>query len=835
QGKGAAYLAQVSWHVKPSRAAGTSPLRPLDGRACLPVQSAGAAAVQPVHLALVVGARPFPAHRAILGARCEYLARLFSGGAAAVVLSNADPVAFEPLLSYMHGGGLCRHRRCSASCDGGPDVYFSSATRVWKLDGDNVVHLVAGSASAPAAAAQAAPVDGPGSTATFQRIHAMALGSAGALYLLDGGRLRVVRLPLAGSASAAALAVETVDLQVETGLGGLAYDRSTAALYLGTQTQLFKVQSTNLRALTSVTHAHDIDNLESLAVTSAGVLLVVTDDLRYQQGLFLTATIRYHQKVFNRKATVLPQGGVVLHGKYGPTLLTLLYWDKAITPSRAPGTSPLRPRPLDGRARLGAELSGLLGPQPCSPPDLTVVVGGSSFPAHRAILGARCEYFARLFSGGFSDSSSAAVVLPDADPAAYEPLLSYVYGGELRPAPQLLRPMAELAARLLLPEASSHLQQQILASTRPATVVGDMLWADQHALGELLAGLKAFYLRYEQHVVEQAPDSIAQLIASNPKLHVELYVAMTKRARLRGGSGGGAQKAIGGPQARFARIAGVAVAENGDLLVTEIGEQVSEFFGDWGSNVVLRTLAMPGCSEVSPVTWHDSGRGNISFLPRGGVVSASPDGLLLWPGSVKPSRAPGPSPLRPLHGRARLGADLSGLLGPQPCSPPDLVVVVGGSSFPAHRAILSARCEYFSRLFSGGFSDSSNSAFVLPDADPAAFEPLLSYVYGGELRTTPQLLRPVAALADRLLLPEASSHLQQQVLATTRPATVVGDMLWAEQRGLSELLVALKRSYVSMVELVADRAPESIEQLVACSPKLHRELHAEVVRHRHST
>ncbi|GIL67424.1 hypothetical protein Vafri_20809 [Volvox africanus] len=41
--------------------------------------------------------------------------------------------------------------------------------------------------------------------------------------------------------------------------------------------------------------------------------------------------------------------------------------------------------------------------------DVEVVVGDRSFSCHRAILGARCEYFRRLFQSGFADSSRSEV------------------------------------------------------------------------------------------------------------------------------------------------------------------------------------------------------------------------------------------------------------------------------------------------------------------------------------------------------------------------------------------------------------------------------------------
>ncbi|KXZ43768.1 hypothetical protein GPECTOR_81g218 [Gonium pectorale] len=169
------------------------------------------------------------------------------------------------------------------------------------------------------------------------------------------------------------------------------------------------------------------------------------------------------------------------------------------------------------------------------PPDVTVVAGGRAFPAHRLLLALRSQFFERLLADGLRDMSSGngvRVELPDADPDAFERLLSYMYDGVLQPPLGLLRPLAELADRLLLAEASSHLQQQLAAATSPDRVVGDLLWAEQRGLREALELLKRRYLEWEALVLDEAPDSVHTLMSASPKLHLELYAATAKRARL---------------------------------------------------------------------------------------------------------------------------------------------------------------------------------------------------------------------------------------------------------------------------------------------------------------
>ncbi|GIL57950.1 hypothetical protein Vafri_13152 [Volvox africanus] len=85
----------------------------------------------------------------------------------------------------------------------------------------------------------------------------------------------------------------------------------------------------------------------------------------------------------------------------------------------------------------------------------------------------------------------------------------------------------------------------------------------------------------------------------------------------------------------------------------------------------------------------------------------------------------------------------------------------------------------------------------IQDADPDAFEQLLRHFYTGDLGFPPDLLRPVAELADRLLLPQVVHHVHRRLLAAVQPAGVVGDMIWAQQQGFVGLLAELKVIHTS--------------------------------------
>eukprot|EP00198_Chlamydomonas_reinhardtii_P013952 XP_001703289.1 predicted protein [Chlamydomonas reinhardtii] len=198
---------------------------------------------------------------------------------------------------------------------------------------------------------------------------------------------------------------------------------------------------------------------------------------------------------------------------------------------------PAPPAPPPDLAGLSADWGTLLSDPVGTGSDIVVHVGERSFAAHRLVLAARCEYFRRQFAGGCRDSNAAEVHLHDADPEAFAQLLRHLYTGDLDFPAARLRPLLELADRLLLPRVAERAQQQLLAAASPGGVVEDMLWAERMGFDQLLAGLKAYYLQYEGRVLSTAGDAVRGMMVSHPDLFFELHVASVVR---RAGGGAGA-------------------------------------------------------------------------------------------------------------------------------------------------------------------------------------------------------------------------------------------------------------------------------------------------------
>ncbi|PNH05481.1 hypothetical protein TSOC_008251 [Tetrabaena socialis] len=277
-----------------------------------------------------------------------------------------------------------------------------------------------------------------------------------------------------------------------------------------------------------------------------------------------------------------------------------------------------------------------------------------------------------------------------------------------------------------------------------------------------------------------------------------------------------------GPDARFYTICGIVLDGEGAVYVADLG-------GD-GTTSVRRVAADRIVTTV--VKGLEGTLGIAAILPNGclalydvfeGTLHVLGLGLELprWHAAtaLPPAGPVGPPP-------RTLPTDLRALLDRQRDSTADVAILVGDRTFHAHRGLLSARSDYFQQLFGGGFADGSVQQFNLPDADPVAFEVVLSWVYTGTADVPAALAAGVTELADRLLLPELCSHAVAVLEASVTAVTVPASLLWAEARGPAffGLLLRLKAWFVENREAVMREAEEEVRLLMECSPNLMLEL-----------
>lgn len=63
----------------------------------------------------------------------------------------------------------------------------------------------------------------------------------------------------------------------------------------------------------------------------------------------------------------------------------------------------------------------------------------------------------------------------------------------------------------------------------------------------------------------------------------------------------------------------------------------------------------------------------------------------------------------------------------------DVILIVHGHKFPAHKVILAAQSQYFQALLYGKLKESSQAEIELKDVAVGPFTELLHYVYSGRL------------------------------------------------------------------------------------------------------
>ncbi len=79
---------------------------------------------------------------------------------------------------------------------------------------------------------------------------------------------------------------------------------------------------------------------------------------------------------------------------------------------------------------ISGELYDLL--KSCENSDVTFVVQGTKFPAHRIILGARCKFFKILLFGNMKEAKEdSEIPILDTTAESFRALLEYIYSGRV--------------------------------------------------------------------------------------------------------------------------------------------------------------------------------------------------------------------------------------------------------------------------------------------------------------------------------------------------------------------------------------------------------------------
>ncbi|XP_024313975.1 BTB/POZ and MATH domain-containing protein 1-like [Brachypodium distachyon] len=118
----------------------------------------------------------------------------------------------------------------------------------------------------------------------------------------------------------------------------------------------------------------------------------------------------------------------------------------------------------------------------------------------------------------------------------------------------------------------------------------------------------------------------------------------------------------------------------------------------------------------------------------------------------------------------------------------DVSFVVGGDTFPAHRAVLAARSPVFKAELFGSMAESTMSSITLADIAPATFEVFLRFIYTDALPDTPiETCKHLLAVADRYAMERLKIMCAKKLWDGVSVDTVADTLSCAETYSCAEL------------------------------------------------
>ncbi|KAF7087756.1 hypothetical protein CFC21_090920 [Triticum aestivum] len=145
-------------------------------------------------------------------------------------------------------------------------------------------------------------------------------------------------------------------------------------------------------------------------------------------------------------------------------------------------------REKPGGPEIGHQLGRLLDPGLATWTDVSFVVAGETFRAHRALLAARSPVFEAQLFGAMLESSSASITLEDIEPGTFETMLRFIYTDALPDDPpdlEALRRLLVAADRFALDGLKRECAERLLGSMSTDTVVDMLRWACTYNCAEL--------------------------------------------------------------------------------------------------------------------------------------------------------------------------------------------------------------------------------------------------------------------------------------------------------------------------------------------------------------
>ncbi|CAM0904488.1 unnamed protein product [Alopecurus aequalis] len=176
---------------------------------------------------------------------------------------------------------------------------------------------------------------------------------------------------------------------------------------------------------------------------------------------------------------------------------------------------------------IGDHLSQLLDSADGS--DVSFIVDGKKFTAHRAVLAARSPVFKAEIFGAMAEATMSHITVEDVDPAAFEVLLRFIYTDVLPPDDDLAGFLVEMY-RHLLAAADRYAMDRLKLmcalklwdNLSVDTVAATLSCAETYNCRELKDKCLAFFVEEKNFKKVVLTDSYLQLVQKFPLIMAEL-------------------------------------------------------------------------------------------------------------------------------------------------------------------------------------------------------------------------------------------------------------------------------------------------------------------------
>lgn len=148
----------------------------------------------------------------------------------------------------------------------------------------------------------------------------------------------------------------------------------------------------------------------------------------------------------------------------------------------------------------------------------------------------------------------------------------------------------------------------------------------------------------------------------------------------------------------------------------------------------------------------------------------------------------------------------------------DVTLSVQGSTFPAHRNVLSANSEFFKALFANEMKEKAENTVHMEEFEPHVMEQLLTYMYGGGINIKKDNALDLAIGADFLFLTELKEKACEFLISDLNSDNCLFLLYMAEKYNVRELRDSAQKHILENYVPVAASSgfvALTIEQLLA--------------------